>query len=208
MTLKTSMILATALILATPVTAAERTYDLNGFTGVNVARGVTLTLSMGPESISTETNAANFDDLYIDVDKGVLEVRRKSAFTKDDNRHIQYTVTVTAPTIDFLKASTGAVMTGENLQIETADIEANTGAAMTLSGTCNAIAIEAHTGATVDSSALLCARVTARGRTGAMIRAYASEAADGKARMGAEIDFKGDPKTRKKGTFLGGDVSF
>ncbi|MEL7489325.1 MAG: DUF2807 domain-containing protein [Pseudomonadota bacterium] len=198
----------TVVATASPALSAERDYDLDGFTGVNVARGVVLTLTMGPPAIQAETNADDFSDLYVEVDDGVLEVRRRSTFSNEKSNRVTYDVTVSAPEIDFLKASTGATLIGDDLTIDKAAIELNTGATMTLSGACRAIGVKAHTGAEFDGRDLLCKSVIAYGRTGATIRAHASDFAEGRARMGAEIKFDGDPKERKNGTFLGGAVSF
>lgn len=202
------IIVASALFAGTAAQAAERSYELEEFTGVNVARGVKLSLTMGSPSISAQTDASDFSDLYVVVDDGVLEVRRKSAWASEEQNRLKYHVTVTAPSLDFLKASTGATLEATDLQLNDVTVSLNTGAVINADGTCNTMTIKAHTGAEFEGRDLLCRSVFAKSRTGGIIDAYAAERANGRARLGGEITFYGNPKHRERGSFLGGEVRY
>lgn len=208
-----SVIISAALLsasLAAPnAYASEATYTVEDFTGVNIARGVEATLTQGPFSVRAATDdAETLDDLYIAVDDGVLEVRRKSTFSAGGDDYIQYRVEIAAPILDFIKVTTGASLTGSGLDLADVEIDANTGASIALEGSCAAAEITADTGASVDAADLKCREVDAAARTGASVNAYASEKARGRARFGGSVDIGGDPKETDKGAMFGGAVSF
>lgn len=188
---------------------AGQHYDLTGFSGVNIARGVDASIRQGPFSVvAASANGEPLDQLYIAVDDGILEVRRKSAFTPGGDDYIQYTVAITAPDYSFIKASTGAHLRGTGLVLSDVEIIANTGADIHLDGACQRANFKADTGAMIEAGALQCDTVKAAARTGADIAAFAHITARGHARLGGQISFDGDPQTRHSGTFLGGDVAF
>ncbi|MEL7488915.1 MAG: DUF2807 domain-containing protein, partial [Pseudomonadota bacterium] len=157
-------------------------------------------------SVIASADHGDFSKLLVKVEDGVLIVRRSDTFGNNDG--LYYKATVTATSLDLVKASTGATLNGRDLAIEDGKLIGDTGAIINVAGTCGSLFVKSATGAEIDASDLKCRSVKVKGRIGGIAKVYASDRIEAFARMGAEITVHGDPKSRDRGRFLGGEVRY
>jgi len=176
------------------------------FTGVHAARGVEVTLAMGETAGAQAADGTDMSLLEVFVEDDILHGRRDSPFGEDGDDY-DLEVAVTARRLRFLKASTGAILEGENLGLEDeAKIYVNTGGVMRVSGACDGLFVRGATGGELDAEDLRCKTVKAKARTGAILDVYASDTAEAYARLGGEVTVHGGATMTDSGTFIGGEV--
>ncbi|MEO1252221.1 MAG: DUF2807 domain-containing protein [Pseudomonadota bacterium] len=197
---------AAAIMAGATAQAAERTYPADEtITGLKAARGVVVRLIPGDEQqIRASTDATDFDELVVEVKKGVLTVSRKMSFNIDTSP--RYEVEVTLGEIDYLKTATGSVVEAGSFALGDLVASIDTGSVATISGSCDELDVEVSTGGVFEADGLQCSSVRAKASMGGVAEVYASADADATARMGGVVTIAGSPESVQKNKMMGGVV--
>ena len=96
-----------ALGLAGVASAETRTYDVSSFTQIDISAGLDLNFEQGAaQSISVENDKGDFSDIEVLVKGDTLVLKRKKNMNWGwNNRRQRYGITVTAPVISGVEAS-------------------------------------------------------------------------------------------------------
>jgi hypothetical protein len=230
--MKFTMLAATAigLLAATPGLSADRTYDLPPFTAIDISSGVDAMVTVGgTQSISaTARNAADLDDLTVEVVDGTLKVGRDwdilDIFEAFSDRDIRFTIA--APSLISAVASSGADvdvsgLSGDSVRIEASSgadlkstdmratsitVEISSGSDLEANGTCTTLDVRISSGADADLDELVCTDVTIDASSGSDASVHASGSLKASASSGAEIAVHGKPATTDIQESSGGGV--
>ena len=209
-----AVLLSTGLISsASNAWATEKAFDLDNFTGVAAAQGLDVEVVVGEQFLvmASSNSVDQLDNLKFRVKDEVLilgrEYRSKSLWdwwkSADD-----VSVTVQMPTVGILKASSGADLFVEGVNCETLAIDASSGGAIEVVGSCKTGTIDASSGAGVDLRRLELETATVDASSGADINLYVSVAFYGDASSGADIDVYGQPAVTESDASSGADIDF
>lgn len=216
-----------ALCFAAPALAETRTYDVGAFTGLEVSAGINVNFETGQaRSVSVRNAKDNFDDIIVEVkgDTLILKRPRKIGWGK----RTRYTVTVSAPSLDRVEASSGADVTGSGLSGDEVSISSSSGADATItgidaqtvrlesssgsdieaSGTCDRVIADSSSGADIEAGDLVCRIGDADASSGSDITIHVSESINADVSSGADIDVYGQPEARNTDKSSGGSVNF
>ncbi|MEO0983417.1 MAG: head GIN domain-containing protein [Pseudomonadota bacterium] len=166
------------------------TLDLSGFDGVDVSAGQTVVFTQGAAySVAVEMKRGDLDDMRIEVDDGDLVVRpRRTSWVRRGPRAI---VTVTAPGLERIEASSGSSFEGEGLQSASLSIDSSSGASVSVDGTCGTLEVDISSGSSVSARDLQCANVIADASSGASVSAYATDSVSADASSGSSVTVYG-----------------
>lgn len=199
--------LAVSATCIVPAVAEERAYEIETFTGVHVARGTSLEMSVGDTlSAIATSDATSLGELVVEVKDGVLHVKRRSLTRENGYRGAVVKVTAPNLSLDYIEVSTGSEADIVDLSIENARVLVNTGSRADLAGSCGSIDAKITTGSELHARDLLCGKVKAKARTGSSVNVFASDSVEAYARMGSEVTVYGKPANVKKGKFLGAEI--
>ncbi len=224
-----TLVSASALALAGLASAETQTYDVSGFSGIDVSAGIDVTFSTGSSySVSAENKNGDFSDLKIETSDDALVISRvKKNWTSGWNKRQKYAVTVTAPSLSFINASSGSDITGSGLSgdqvslsvssgadIDVSDIDAvsvslesSSGSDLNASGTCDSVSADSSSGSDIEASGLICRIGDADASSGSDIEIHATESVTADASSGADIDVYGGPTITDIDKSSGGSVS-
>ena len=190
---------------------AEREFNVDEFDSVKVSQGITLNLVMG-NSPSVNVMAANdqdLDRLEIEVDDGVLEIRRGSwvaGFFSMGQSHGSVTVNVVASQLEALVSSSGANADLTGIACDDLTLDASSGSRIEASGRCDSVVIDASSGAVVDSRDLMTAEAMVDSSSGASIKVFAGESFRGDASSGSSVRVYGSPEMAESTTSSGARI--
>jgi hypothetical protein len=187
--------------------AEPRSYALTGFTGVSAASGISVTLLEGPYSVTVETEGKPFDEITLKVNKGILEITRKTRFSIMPRPAGDFMVRVQSPALSSLSASSGSEINGTDLRLGDMTLVASSGASIALTGTCSNLQATASSGAQFTGDQLACRSVRTEASSGSEITVRASEAAAANASSGASIRIMGGPSRLNMSSSSGGSVT-
>ena len=132
------------LALTGSAQAQEKTFDLSGFTGVDIATGLDANVSLADSfSIRAHSRSADaLDNLDLRVENGVLVARIESNFLDFIlsgglvgmlfNSGNAVTLDITLPALNAASASSGADITLNDIAADTLKLDASSGADITL----------------------------------------------------------------------------
>ncbi len=230
MTLKRTLALtAAAATLASAAAAETRAYDVPGFSRIDVSAGLTLVYEAGAgQSVVAETDTGDFDKLSVAVEGDTLVLKRTGRdWNWGGNNRNRFTITVGAPAISGLEASSGSSATANGFAGSAIEIAANSGASLRASGiegsevsldvssgaslsaagSCGTARLDASSGASLNAETLRCSAVIADASSGASIEAYASVSVDGEASSGGRVSVTGGATDVTVDKSSGGSVS-
>ena len=189
----------------------EREFSVDDFDSVTVSQGINLNLVMGsaPSVTAVAERDSDLDRLEIEVDEGVLEIRRGSwvsGLFSIGKSHGSVTVNVVASELQAVASSSGA--NADLIDITCADLEvdASSGSRIEVSGSCDTVAIDASSGANVDSRDLITADASVDSSSGASIQVFAGESFRGDASSGSSIRVYGSPEVAESETSSGASI--
>jgi hypothetical protein len=194
----------TAALVALPAFADSKTYSLSGFDQVNVSAGIDVTFTQGPYSVRADEPNGNFERLIIETRGNTLRISRKNNWL--DWRGVDYAVTVSAPNLTAVDASSGSAFEGQNLSLRDLKVDVSSGANVEISGSCAGLRVDVSSGADFEGEALKCETASVDASSGADADAFASRSASGNASSGANVTFHGRPPEMTKDTSSGGSV--
>lgn len=190
-----------------PAAGETRSYPLTGFTGISVASGVSVKLLEGPFSVTVEADSKAIEEITLKVNKGILEINRKSRFSIVTSPRRDYVVTVQAPPMSSISAASGSEINGAGLRMEDLTLVVSSGASVELTGTCTSLQATASSGAQLTGDKLACRSVRTAASSGSDIIVRASEAAAASASSGASIRIMGSPSRLNMSSSSGGSVT-
>ncbi len=215
------------LFFAVPALADTRTYDVDAFTGISASAGIDVNFTTGQaQSVSVENRDNDFDDIIVETKGDMLILKRPKKIGWGKRK--RYTVTVSAPNLDRVEASSGSDVTGSGLsgdqvRIETssgadadiADIDAvhialesSSGSDLNASGKCDSLTADSSSGSDIDARGLHCRIGAAEASSGSDITIHVSEGVIAEVSSGADVDVYGEPAERNVDKSSGGSVSF
>ncbi len=212
--MKKEIALGIAIAVATPLVAADRDYDLAGFSRVDAGTGIDVTVVVGGDhAVSAEVSRNGlFRKLEIAREGDTLVIRRNATMSFFMMGVLdRYAVTVHLPELDGIAAksgsdvnaygpitgpldvvaSSGADVTISGVAATSVALQGSSGANVTVTGTCDSLDVRATSGADVVASGLLCGAVTALAKSGSDVALYAQNTATTEAKSGADIDLFG-----------------
>jgi hypothetical protein len=190
---------------------AEREFNVDEFDSVKVSQGITLNLVMGnsPSVNAMAANDQDLDRLEIEVDDGVLEIRRGSwvaGFFSMGQSHGSVTVNVVASELEALVSSSGANADLTGIACDDLTLDASSGSRIEASGRCDTVVIDASSGAVVDSRDLMTAEAMVDSSSGASIKVFAGESFRGDASSGSTVRVYGSPEIAESTTSSGARI--
>lgn len=224
-TLTAASLIALGLIGA--ASAETRTYDVGSFSSIDISAGLDLNFEAGSaQSITVENTKGDFSDIKVVVKDDTLILKR----AKNNwgwGKKQRYIITVTAPVVSGLEASSGSDvsgsgMSGNEVRIEvssgsdvnlsevdggTVRIETSSGSDATVSGTCVTVRAESSSGSDIDARELICQNGEADASSGSDITLHATRSLRADASSGADIEVYGGPTDVVTDKSSGGDVS-
>ncbi len=181
---------AAALALALPATAETRSFNLAGFTDISVSAGVDVDLRQGPYAVSAYESRGRFDRLKLEVQGSTLVIGREgSSNWFSGNR--DYKITVTAPDLSAISASSGADVDSDNFRFADLSVTVSSGADVDLSGQCRNLTVSVSSGADFDGEDLRCETATVTVSSGGDADVHASRSATGNASSGGSVKVHG-----------------
>jgi hypothetical protein len=198
-------VLMTAAI-ALPAWADTRSYNLSGFTEISASASSDVILKQGPYSVSVETRNGDYKDLILEVRGDTLVVGRDSKGWGSWGSRPRYTVTVTAPSIDALRASSSADIVASDYGFRNLEVAVSSSGNVKLSGSCADLDVQVSSSGDFSGANLRCenARVSASSSGDADV--YASKSVDGRASSSGDIRIHGKPVSFDKRTSSSGSV--
>ncbi|MEM9706890.1 MAG: DUF2807 domain-containing protein, partial [Pseudomonadota bacterium] len=196
-----------ATIFSSCANAETRKFNETGFDAIDVSAGIVVNLTVGGEyAIEAEGETKALEKLVIRKTGDTLRIGRKNGFVsfgpQDD-----ITVTISAPQIDDLGASSGAMVNAVSLSSDEYSFEASSGAAINASGDqCSALEADASSGAEINTLNLSCAKAVAEASSGARLRLMVTDELSAAASSGAAVVVSGRPEKLQTNTSSGGEV--
>ncbi len=217
-----------SLGLAGAASAETRTYDVGAFTKIDISAGLDLEFTTGgTQSIAVENENGNFDDIDVYVSGDTLVLKRKKQNWGWNNKRQRYGITVSAPQISSLEASSGSDVSGQNMSGSdvlidvssgadvtvtgvdggTVTIETSSGSDANVSGTCVTVRADSSSGSDLEARDLICEAGYADASSGSDISIHATVSVDAEASSGADVDVYGGPTDVSSDKSSGGSVS-
>jgi len=219
-----------ALVAAAPAAAAERSFELSGFTEVAAGSGLDVEIVQG-DRFEVVAEGAPRDLRRLEISK-----RANRLVIEQEVRGLQrfsplmmaladkVLVRVTLPELEAVKAAAGSDVSAEGSASGAFEAEVSSGADLTLSGIdadvvtltassgadleaegrCGQLGVEASSGSNLDARDLACESASARASSGADIEITA-ETARAEAQSGANVEVWGAESVEAE-EHSGGDV--
>lgn len=207
--------------------AETRTFDVGSFTNIDISAGLDLDFQAGAsQSVTVENAKGDFSDIEVFVRGDTLVLKRKKNMSWGQKRQ-RYGISVTAPVISGLEASSGSDasgsgMTGETISIEvssgadvsvngvdggTVRIETSSGSDATVSGACTTVRAEASSGSDIEARDLICQNGEADVSSGSDIAIHVTGSVRADASSGGDVDVYGGPTDVTTDKSSGGSVN-
>ena len=191
-----------------------KTYDVASFTGLDVAAGVEVNFTTGgAQSVVAENENGAWDKLEVRVRGDELEIQRKYEGWGWNRKKEKFKVTVSAPAIERVEASSGSYVTGSGVSgddviidtssgasikikdIRAQDMTVNTssGSTTVLSGTCAALEADTSSGSSLRAKDLVCQTATLESSSGSSLSVTATASVNADASSGSSINVSGNP---------------
>lgn len=204
--LSAAVVALTAGLFAFRASAETRNYgSLTGFNEISSSAGVNVVLKQGPYSVTAEERDGNFDKLVLETRGSKLVIGRKNEWFSFGGGP-RYTVTVSAPDITAISASSGSDLDGKGISFRNLEVHISSGADVRLDGQCAELEVHVSSGADFKGEGLKCETARVSASSGAGAHAFATKVAKGDASSGGGVTFHGAPAQLEKHTSSGGSV--
>lgn len=204
--------LAAAAVLAGPALAQDsQAIEVANFSEIDAGGQYTVRIVQGDSrSVTLNGDAGDFGDIEIEVRRGELRLRQDTGgwFSRRRNRQLDVTVDVVVPNVRVLDFHRGVSVEAADLDLGALELAVNTGAVVTLAGTCSGLELDVSTGGVLNARDLVCETVEADGSTGGEAFVHATARIEAGVSTGAMIHVYGEPQSRNVRSSLGGEVSF
>ena len=166
-------------------------------------------MGSAPSVTAVAEKDSDLDRLEIEVEEGVLEIRRGSwvsSLFSMGKSHGSVTVNVVANELQAVSSSSGANADLTDITCSDLRLDASSGSRVEVSGRCDTVVIDASSGANVDSSDLLTTDADVDASSGASIRVFARDSFSGDASSGSSIRVYGNPEVAESETSSGASI--
>ena len=216
-----------ALGLVGTANAETRNYDVGAFDAIDISAGLDLSFETGTaQSVSVENTKGDFSDIDVLVRGDTLVLKRKKQNWGWNNRRLKYSITVTAPQISGVEASSGSDVSGSGMSGEqvfvdvssgadvsitgidggTVTVETSSGSDATVSGTWLTVRAESSSGSDLTARDLICQDGYADASSGSDISIHVTGSVNAEASSGADVDVYGSPTDVVTDKSSGGSV--
>lgn len=216
-----------ALGLAGAASAETRTYDVGSFTEIDISAGLDLSFETGTsQSITVENTKGDFSDIEVLVKGDTLILKRAKNNWGWGRKRERYGITVTAPVISGVEASSGSDVNGRGMTGEEVSVDVSSGADVTItgvdggivsvstssgsdasvSGTCTTVRADSSSGSDLDARDLICQNGHADASSGSDISIHVTGSVRAEASSGADVDVYGNPTDVDTDKSSGGSV--
>lgn len=217
-----------ALGLAGAASAETRSFDVGAFTEIDISAGLDLSFEQGAtQSITVENKKGDFSDIAVDVKGNTLVLKRKKNNWGWGRKRLRYAITVTAPEIRGIEASSGSDvdgrgMSGQDIFIDvssgadvtisgvdggTVSIETSSGSDATVAGQCVSVQANSSSGSDLEARDLVCEEGEARASSGSDLSIHVTKRVEANASSGADVEVYGGPTDVDSDKSSGGSVS-
>lgn len=217
-----------ALGLAGAANAETRSFDVGAFTEIDISAGLDLSFEQGAtQSISVENKKGDFSDIAVLVEGNTLILKRKKTNWGWGRKRQRYAITVTAPQISGLEASSGSdvdgrgmsgqdivitVSSGADVNVDGLDggtvrIKTSSGSDATVAGQCVSVRANSSSGSDLEARGLICEDGEARASSGSDLSIHVTKRVEANASSGADVDVYGGPTDVDADKSSGGSVS-
>lgn len=217
------------LFIAGAASAETRSYDVGSFTAIDASAGLDVTFTTGGEqSVTVENRKGDFSDIEVLVKNDTLILKR----AKKNNwgwgkKRERYNITVSAPVISDIEASSGSDVTGSGLSGDsifidvssgadvsvkdisggTVRLETSSGSDLTASGTCAEVRADSSSGSDINAGDLVCTNGRAEASSGSDITIHVTGRLSADVSSGADINVRGGPTDVDTDKSSGGSVN-
>lgn len=194
-------LIAASLLLATPAHAETRA--LSGFESVSAAGRVEVEITIGAQ-YAVELTGPRTNQVITRVVNGQLEIetRRNSGGWRGRDAHVR----ITMPALRALDVSAGAEVQARGVTAETFALDASSGAAADIAGTCTTMTLDISSGANVRAGDFRCGEVRADASSGASAIVHAASAIAIDASSGASVRWDGEARAHHIDLSSGGSA--
>lgn len=217
-----------ATILTTAAHAETRSYDVSSFTGIDVSAGLNVTFTTGgPQSITVENTKGDFSDISVEVKGDTLMLKRKKKNWGWGKKRLRYNITVSAPVLSDIEASSGSDITGSglsgievsidtssgadatvtNVDAVTVYLDSSSGSDLNVSGKCTTVRAESSSGSDIEAGDLVCQSGRAEASSGSDITIHTTERVSADVSSGADVNVRGGPTEVDTDKSSGGSVN-
>jgi len=217
-----------ALGLAGVASAETRTFEVGSFTEIDISAGLDLEFEAGgTQSITVENKKGDFSDIEVAVRGDTLVLKRKKTNWGWGKKRLRYGITVSAPQISAVDASSGSDVSGRNMSGSDVSIEVSSGADVTVtgvdggtvsiktssgsdaavSGTCTTVRAKSSSGSDLEARDLICQNGEANASSGSDLSVHVTNTIDAGASSGADVDVYGGPTNVETDKSSGGSIS-
>lgn len=214
--------------LAGAASAETRTYDVGAFTNIDISAGLDLSFEQGAaQPVTVENAKGDFSDIEVSVKGDTLILKRAKNNWGWGRKRERYGITVSAPMISGIEASSGSDvagrgMSGQDISIDvssgadvtvtgvdggTVSIKTSSGSDASVAGSCVAVRAKASSGSDLEARDLICQNGEADASSGSDIAIHVTTSVDADASSGADIDVYGGPTNVESDKSSGGSVS-
>ena len=209
MKLKTSLFLAGLALsaLSLPAAAETKSYDLTSFESIDISAGIRLVATAGGEqSINVETEDGDFSDFEIEVKNGVLYLSREWNRLSWRRTKADYKVTLTAPKIKSIEASSGSQSKLEEIDAPRFMADISSGSSLVISGRSDDCVVDISSGANLDARDLICGSANVDVSSGGHGELTVIKALVGDASSGGHMAIFGSPERVNTDRSSGGRI--
>lgn len=216
------------LLVAGAASAETRSYDVGSFTAIDASAGLDVTFTTGgDQSVTVENRKGDFSDIEVLVKNDTLVLKRAKQNWGWGKKRERYNITVSAPIISDIEASsgsdvTGSGLTGESIFIDvssgadvsveainggTVRLETSSGSDLTASGTCTEVRADSSSGSDINAGDLVCTNGRAEASSGSDITIHVTGRVSADVSSGADINVRGGPTDVDTDKSSGGSVN-
>ncbi|GJL91567.1 GIN domain-containing protein [Hyphococcus sp.] len=146
-----------ASAIALPAAAETRSFDLPAFDRIEISAGLHLAaVADGAQSVNVESEDGDFSDLEIEVNDGVLTLSREWNRLRWHQKKASYKITVSAPKIRALDASSGSISTLTKIDSRQFTLDLSSGSFAEVSGRSDTCAVDLSSGANLNARGFIC----------------------------------------------------
>lgn len=199
--------LAISALCSSAALADQKSYDYKDFDKISVSAGVEAVIAVGGDySVNAESSAEGLERLEIRLRGRELHIGRESRFMSF-GRQPNITVRVTLPKLAGLDVSSGSETRASGVKGGDFEIDASSGAGLTIEGECDALELDISSGADVDAHGFKCKSARADASSGSDAEINVSDSITADASSGASVKVYGEPKSATIEKSSGGSVT-
>ncbi len=214
------------LCLAGTAAAETRSFDVGSFSALDVSAGIEVDFNIGnTQSVTVENKKDDFSDISVSVKDDTLILKRKKKNWGWGKKRLRYSVTVTAPLLSDIEASSGSDVTGSGLTGDVSidvssgadvtiteisagrvSLESSSGSDLNASGQCDMVDADASSGSDIRAGKLVCQSGQADASSGSDITIHVTGKVAADVSSGADVIVRGGPTDVTTDKSSGGSV--